>query len=98
MMFMNNREDIVLFVECEQGESETLRPSTLLGWVLDSDGEVYPVTPSSGVVKSGWAMYDMQIEASVGKTTKNSRITPKSISDWVQENVEQHHDRAGVIH
>jgi hypothetical protein len=85
-MITNLREDLFLFVEDEQGPVDApLRPSTLLGWVADSTGRVFPITPITGIVQGGWSCFDGQLELAYGRTKEDSRIHPEHIQAWIEE-------------
>lgn len=86
-MIENHRMDLFLFVEAEQAEDGALRPSTLLGWKLGPDGTAYPVTPMSGVVLGGWALFDAFHELACGHTSGNTLVTPKNVARWVVQNL-----------
>lgn len=86
-MFVNVREDLILFVESEQREPNELKPSTLLGWVIDEKGQTHPVTPVGGVITGSWAIYDMQTEMASGRTTCESIVRPDMVEAWVRANL-----------
>jgi hypothetical protein len=84
----NHRMDLFLFVEEEQDDSgTTLRPSTLLGWQMGPNGLAYPITPMTGVVTGGWALFDAFHEIACGHTSGNTVVTPANVARWVRKNL-----------
>lgn len=90
-MIVNTRRDLFLFVEDEQPEDQAqgLRPSTLLGWEVGDEGEVYPVTPMTGVVCCcPWGVYDLFLQQAYGIGHEDSRVTPERITQWVSDHID----------
>ena len=87
-MIENTNDALILFVEDEQCDDGVLRPSTMIGWELEANGSVYPVTPMSGVVRGGWAIYDARLQSGYGHTTGKTQVTMEGMKKWVKENVD----------